>query len=76
MGVGFPLGSGEDIGGRYQFHIHETGLLDSIQVLSFQESSSDSSSPQVHIRLSGIRDRFVYHYIGEIQAATRFQRPE
>ena len=76
VGVSLPLGSGEDVGAGYQLHVHETGMLDSIQVLSFQESSSDSSSPEVYIRLSGIRDRFVYHNVGEIQAATRFQRPE
>ncbi len=66
MGVSLPIGSGEDVGGRYQFHVHETGMLDSIQILSFQESPSDSSCPKVHIRLGGIRDRFVYHYVGEI----------
>ena len=76
VGVGFSLGTGEDVGGGAQLHVHETGLLDSIQVLSFQESSADSSSPEVYICLGGIRDRFVYHYIGEIQTATRFQRPE
>ena len=76
VGVSLPLGSGEDVGGRYQLHVHETGVLDSIQVLSFQESSSDSSSPQIHVRLSDIRDRFVYHNVGEIQTTTRFQRPE
>jgi len=76
VGVSLPLGSGEDVGARYQLHVHETGMLDSIQVLSFQESTSDSSSPQIHIRLSDIRDRFVYHYVGEIQTTSRFQRPE
>ena len=76
VGVSLPLGSGEDVGGRYQLHVHETGLLDSIQVLSLQESSADSSSPQIHVRLGGVRDRFVHHYVGEIQTATRFQRPE
>ena len=76
VGVGFSLGTGEDVGGGDQLHVHETGLLDSIQVLSFQESSADSSSPEVYICLGGIRHRFVYHYIGEIQTATRFQRPE
>ena len=76
VGVSLPLSSCEDVGGRHQLHVYETGLLDSIQVLSLQESSADSSSPQIHVRLSSIRDRFVYHYIGEIQTATRFQRPE
>ena len=76
VGVSLPFGTGEDVGARYQLHVHETGLLDSIQVLSFQESSTDSSSPEVYICLGGIRDRFVYHNVGEIQAATRFQRPE
>ena len=76
MSVGFPFGSGEDVGGRHQLHVHETGLLDSIQILSFQESSADSSSPQIHVRLGSIRDWFVYHYVGEIQTATRFKRPK
>ena len=76
VGVSLPLGSGEDVGGGYQLHVHETGMLDSIQVLSFQKSSTDSSSPQIHVRLGSIRDRFVYDNVGEIQAATRFQRPE
>ena len=76
VGVGFPLGPGEDVGGGYQFHVRETGLLDSIQVLSFQESSADSSGPEVYICLGGIRDRFVHHDVGEIQTASRFQRPE
>ena len=70
--VGFPFGSGEDVGGGYQLHVHETGLLDGIQVLSFQESTSNSSSPKIHVCLSGIGDRFVYNYVGEIQTATRF----
>ena len=76
VGVSLPLGSGEDVGGGYQLHVHETGLPDGIQVLSLQESSADSSGPEVYICLGGVRDRFVHHYIGEIQTATRFQRPE
>jgi hypothetical protein len=45
MGVAFALGPGKDIGGGDQFHIHQTSLLNGIQVLSLQESAADSSRP-------------------------------
>ena len=76
VGAGFSFGAGEDIRGGYQLHVHKPGLLNSVQVLSFQESPSDSSRPEIYICLGGIRDRFVHHNVCEIQTATRFQRPE
>ena len=75
MGVGLPLGSGEDVGGRYQLHVHEAGLIDGVQVFSFQESAADSSGPQFHHFLGGIRYRLLGPSVHQLQTATRFPFP-
>ena len=45
VGGAFPFRAGENVGGRHQLYVSKTGLLDSIQVLSLQESAADSSGP-------------------------------
>jgi hypothetical protein len=45
MGVALSLRSGKYILGRHQFDIHETGLSDSVYILSFQESPAYSGGP-------------------------------
>jgi hypothetical protein len=45
VSVALALGPGKNISGGDQFHIHKTGLLNGIQVLSLQESAANSSSP-------------------------------
>ena len=42
---GFPRRSGENIDCRIQVYVHKSSLLNRIQILSFQESTADSSSP-------------------------------
>ncbi len=45
VGGAFPFRAGENVGGRHQLYVSKTGLLDSIQILSLQESAADSSGP-------------------------------
>jgi hypothetical protein len=45
MSVVFAGRPGENISSGYEFYIYKTGPLNSVQVLSLQESATDSSSP-------------------------------
>jgi hypothetical protein len=50
--------------------------LNSIQVLSLQESTANSSSPQINVRLGPVWDLLANHYIWQIKTAPRLQHPE
>ena len=64
VGVGLAFRTQENVGCRDQLDVGETGLLDGIQVLSFQESAADSSSPKVHVGFGLVRKLFVDHDVG------------
>lgn len=54
MSGALSLGARKNVLGGHQLDIHKSGLADGLQILSFQESSGNSSSPQVNVRPHGI----------------------
>ena len=76
VGVFFTRCPHEHVLGRYQFHIRQSGALDGVQVLSFQESAADSSGPEVHVLLGLVGHLFIGYDVGQIQASAGLQNPE
>ena len=76
MSIAFPSRTGKDINGGNQLDIYKASLLNRIQVLSLQESTTNSSSPQINVSLGPIWDLLVNHYICQIKTAPRLQHPE
>jgi hypothetical protein len=76
MSIAFPSRTGKDISGGNQLDIYKASLLNSIQVLSLQESTANSSSPQINVSLGPVWDLLVNHYICQIKTAPRLQHPE
>jgi hypothetical protein len=73
MGVAFPQRSGENIGSGNQLDIHKAGLLNGIQVLSLQESTTNSSSPQINISFGPVWDLLVHYNVGQVKTTARLQ---
>jgi hypothetical protein len=46
---------------RHYFHIPQTGAIDGIKVLSFQESATDSSGLEVNDLFGCVGDRLIDH---------------
>jgi hypothetical protein len=61
VGVALPEGPGKDVLAGHQLDVREPGPLDGVQVLSLQESTADSSSPQVHVGLGPVGHRLVQY---------------
>ncbi len=76
LGACFTPGSCEYVFSGNHFHFPQAGIVDSVQVLSFQESAADSSCPEVHFCLGAVGDRFVDHHVSQIQSATGLQDSE
>jgi hypothetical protein len=76
VGVAFPGRPGENIGGRNQFYVYKTSLLDGVQVLSLQESAADSSSPQINVGFGPVRHWLVDYDVGQVKTPPWLQGPE
>jgi hypothetical protein len=76
VSIAFPSRTSKDINGGNQLDIYKASLLYGIQVLSLQESTANSSSPQINVSLGPVWDLLVNHYICQIKTPPRLQHPE
>jgi hypothetical protein len=76
VGITFHGRPGENVGRGNQFNVYKASLLDGVQVLPFQESAANSSSPQINVGLGSVGDSLVDYDVGQVKTAARLQGAE
>ena len=66
LGACLTTGSCENVFSGSGFHFPQAGIVDSVQVLAFQESAADSSCPEVYFCLGAVGDQFVDYHVSQI----------